>query len=759
MLKAGIVTFASAHNYGALLQAYAMQKHLQNLGIEVNVINYRPKEIDNVYKLYKIKKSKLKLIRIARKVKKIAQTKIKYKWKIEKYNNFEEFIKNTLNTTEEYKKLGQIQNAYLDYDILIAGSDQIWNTDLTKGFNPTYFLEFGKKEAIKIAYAASLGREEIDPKYELFYRRYLKNFDYIYVREKSMIPIIQKLTEKEVVQVLDPTLLIEKSDYDELKKDSKYNDKDYIYVHLIGKDEKAIEIADKVSNELEIPILHNFPTSLFANELDYHYNEKPEQIIDVVKNAKMVITNSFHLTVLSIIYNKKFITIPHKKRPERMKNLLDILELENHLIEDVRIMPELKDLDIDYNRVNERLEEHKNKSKELLNNALFNKKPKVETNYLISNDKFECYGCGVCKSICPVGAISMEEDKEGFVYPKIDKEKCINCKLCEKKCIYKNNDLMISTGVDTEVYAIINKDAEAVSKSTSGGAFTALYKNIISNQGCVVGVKYNDKMEAIYDIATTEQECEVFRGAKYVAAKVDNIKERVKEELIKGKKVLFVGNPCQVVGLKRYLNKEYENLYLVEIICHGTPSPKVFSRYIKSIENNNNSKVANFEFRNKKTGWQKSSVKVKFENNLEKYEMVKYNNFTRAFLNKYISRPSCYNCEFVGDNKQADITIGDYWGIDKSIPGINKNTGISLLKVNTHKGKKMFNAISGDIEIYKSNYEDAYRANHKYPINLNLRRIALMEQIDDMDMDKLLKKYNQFKNKKNKNKKIEKESI
>ncbi len=759
MLKAGIVTFASAHNYGALLQAYAMQRYLENLGIEAHIINYRPKEIDNVYKLYRIKKTKNFPKKVIMKISKVIKIETKEKWRKEKYINFERFIDHTLKTTRPYNKLGQIQASYLDYDILIAGSDQIWNTDLTKGFKPAYFLEFGKKDAIRIAYAASLGRNDIDKKYILFYKRYLKNFDYISVREKSMISIFNDLTDKEVVQVLDPTLLLNKKDYNQLKKESKYKDKEYIYVHFIGKDSKLIEIADKVSTELNIPILHNFANKIFKNELDYHYNESPEKIIDVVKNAKMVITNSFHLTVLSIIYNKKFITIPHAKRPERMKNLLEMLDLEDHLIEDVRIMPDLKELEIDYDKVEKKLENERKKSVEFLQKALFNKKPQNIANYFTEGDKFDCYGCGVCASICPKNAIRMVEDEEGFVYPKIDAEKCINCKLCEKKCIYKNNSSMILEKFDSKVYAVINKDKSVIKNSTSGGVFTALYKKTISENGCVVGVKYNENMEPVYDMAFTEKECEKFRGAKYVAAKLGDIKEKTKNELESGKSVLFVGNPCQIVGLKRYLNKEYDNLYLVEIICHGTPSSKVFAQYINAIEKKYKLNVINFECRNKKTGWQKSSVKVTFEDGTEKYEPVRYNNFTRAFLNKYISRPSCYNCEFTGDNKQSDITIGDFWGIDNIIPGINNDTGISLLKINNKKGEEIFSNISNQIEFYKSNYKDGYRANHKFPIVLNLRRIKLMEEIDDMDMDKLLSQYNQFKSKKNKNKKIKKRSI
>lgn len=753
MLKAGIITFASAHNYGALLQTWAMQKYLEKLGIETHVINYRPKEIDNVYKLYKVKKCRSKLLTKIKKIKKIAITKIKYKWKIEKYNNFEEFINNKLNTTEPYIKLGQIQNAYLDYDILIAGSDQIWNTDLTKGFSPAYFLEFGRNDAIKISYAASLGRDDIDEKYALFYRRYLKNFDYISVREKSMIPILQKLTEKNIEQVLDPTLLLEKKDYDELKMDSKYKGKKYIYVHFIGKENKVIEIADKLSRELDIPILHNLPNKVFENELDNHFNERPEQLINVIENAQMIISNSFHLTVLSVIYKKQFITIPHAKRPERMKNLLELLDLGEHLIEDVRVMPNIETLKINYENVENKLKIERQNSIEFLKNAIFNKKPEAQSNYFLSKDKFECYGCGLCADICPVGAITMKEDSEGFVYPLIDEEKCIHCNLCKNKCIYRKNIDISGQLSEPKIYAIMNKDEEVINKSSSGGVFTALYEKIIGEGGYVVGVRYDENMRAIYDIVNTIEECEKFRGSKYVSASIENVRNKVKEKLEEGKKVLFSGNPCQIVALRKYLGKEYENLYLVELICNSAPSPKVFRRYIEYLNNKFEKKVNNFEFRNKKNGWKKETVKITFEDGEEVYELGRYNNYHRAFMNGFICRPGCYNCEFTGDTRKSDIVIGDYWGIDDVIPGINKDTGISVMKINTEKGEKIFNDIKEKMEYYESNFEDAYKKNHKFPIQLSLKRYELMQKIDDMNINKLLLKYNQLKKRKKRTKK------
>ena len=763
-MKAGIVTFNSAHNYGAVLQVFAMQEYLKSLGLEVDVINYRPKEIDNVYKLYNVKRKGPKLVRGLRKVKKFFSMNINQKWKVEKSKNFEYFINNVLHTTKPYKTLPEIQKDFLQYDVLIAGSDQIWNTEITKGFKPAYFLEFGNKNARRISYAASLGSDELPEKYIVFYKRYLENFDFISVREEAMIETLKEVTDKPVTRVLDPTLLLDKEVYDKYKIDTSYKGKEYIYVHFIGKDDKTYEIADQVSRLLKLPIVHNREKGLFENELAGQFHERPEQFISVIDNAKFVVTNSFHATVFSLIYEKDFITIPHSKRPARMQNLLEIAGLSNHLVEDVRIMPKLDTLKIDYKDVKKRLLDERKKSIEFLNNAIYGEVPdKHKENYFNTKNKFNCYGCELCRDICPVHAIEMVEDEEGFKYPKIDKEKCIKCGLCEKNCIYRKEIKKEKKEEYPLVYAAAYKNAEILKNSTSGGTFTALYKYILSQKGVVVGVKYNKNMVAEYAIAENEKECEAFRGAKYVAAEVGDIKPRVKEKLEQGRKVLFTGNPCQIKALKTYLNKDYDNLYLVEILCHGVASPKVFRLYIKYLEEKYKSKVVDFKFRDKANGWgtgRGGTIKVKFENGQELSELGWHNNYNRAFANNNILRPVCYNCEFAGVNDLSDIVIGDFWGIEKIMPKFaRKNNGISMIRINTDKGNELFGNINENLEYYKSNIKDAYRSNHKYATGLNENRFKLMEEVDGVEINSLLEKYNQFKTGKKASKKIKKESM
>lgn len=755
-MKIGIITFNSAHNYGAVLQAWALQEYLKNEGHQVEIINYRLPATDNLYSLYKprnpFKHGKLnKAVHLLQYLKKMKTEPDKTR----KFREFERFINHTLNTTEPITKYPDLNKANFDYDIMIAGSDQIWNGGLTKGVNPAYLLSFGKEEIKRVSYAASIGRDEIPEVEHTLFQRYLRNFDYISVREEKAKEAISKLTDKKVSVVLDPTLLLKREMYDKLKKDPKIK-QDYIYVHNVHIkkiDKRLNAMAQEMSNRTGLPIIHNREDYDFTNELKKFTNGSPEEFVGYIANAKYVIANSFHATVFSIIYERNFITIPHFQNPERMRHLLDSLGIVNHMIAEPGDLPEdLADLDIDYDAVERARLTLREESIQFLKTAI--EGPKTSNKPITENDKYfdtkdiySCFGCNACRDICPTSAIIMVEDKEGFKYPVIDEEKCIHCNMCRKVCPYGNH-MHKEEKVDIfpKVYAAMHKSDETLEQSTSGGMFTPMYKNILARGGKIVGVKYTDDMEVIYDIAGTEEECQAFRGSKYVFADSRDVKPRVKELLDNGTPVLYSGNPCQIAGLKNYLRKDYDNLYTVEIICHGTPSPKVFGLYIEYLENLYKSKVIDFEFRNKLRGWSTPYVCIKFESGEVLLEQANKNNFNRAFLSNNIQRPCCYTCEFA-DLKLGvgDITIGDYWGIENQHPEMFDQKGVSVIKINNEQGLKFFEEFKDQFNLIESTYDKAYAANHKKPMNLVAKRNQLMSQIDDVEINKLLQNFNHLK--------------
>lgn len=745
-MKIGIVTFHSAHNYGAVLQAYALKEYLTKNGYDANIINYRLKEIENAYKLDKYKKSNNKIVNKYRKLSKKIYLHTIGKPLLKRRDKFEEFINTKMNVTATYKTLKELQKANLDFDVLICGSDQIWNRKHTKGLKPAFFLEFGKPEAKRISYAASIGAQNIIQEDEMVFQRYLKNLDEISVREKRAIELIQHLTPRKIEEVVDPSQLLEKKDYEKIQVNPKVK-KEYILVHSIGQPEELIKVVKEVSKRLGLPVMHNLKRGTFKKEIGYSGYSGPGEFLGNIANAKFVVTNSFHATSFSLIYSKPFITMPFKDRSSRMTNLLHSLKMDKHFVENVEMLQDMKIYEeIDYEKIHSMIRDNRKKSEKFIINAIETPKKEINDNYFITRDKFSCYGCTACENICPQNAIKMVEDKEGFTYPEIDETKCIKCGLCERSCIYKNKKISFRYE-NKKAYAIHNNNSETRKNSTSGGAFTGLCENIINKGGCVVGVKYNENMEAIYDFANTIDECKSFRGAKYVRANPGAIYPKIKQKLEEDKWVLVTGTPCFIAGLRTYLKKSYDKLFTVDIVCHGTPSPKIFRKYIENLEKTYSSKITNFEFRNKKNGWQTPTIKIQFDNGKKIFKLLRENNYGNAFLKSLMHRPSCYNCEFVSDNTMGDLTIGDFWGTRVKYQEMDDNKGISLVLVNSEKGEKIFEEIKENFTIEEIPCEDALLGNHVRPENITTERQKVFNELDSNEITEILSKYRKKKRK------------
>lgn len=754
-MKIGIVTFHSAHNYGAVLQAWSLQEYLKRQGHVVEIVNLRLPVIDNLYRFRATNRKFCKYWKLNKLMNygygnvHYILKKMRYPYVEKKYRKFERFIKQRLSITKVFHSLAELKKAKLNYDALIAGSDQIWNSKMMKGINPAYFLQFGNKSALRISYAASIGTEVIPGPYQQLFQRYLRDFDVISVREKNAKEQIQQFTDKEIYVMPDPTFLLRLEEFDRLKRKPRVSGK-YIYVHnvhLKKVDETLYGIAEEISRRTGLKVIHNHRRQQFQNDVG-HFTGGVEEFLGYVESAEMVITNSFHCTVFSLLYKRPFVAIPHFENPDRISNLLSDMGILNHLIDSCRDLPDnLEELLIDYGVIEEKIVYMREQAKEFINKALKSQKISDTRTYFEYKDAFRCYGCGACKDICPVDAISMESDKEGFVYPEIKEELCIGCKKCRQVCI--NTKEMRNPSGEQEfpmVYAAYNKHADVLKASTSGGMFTPMYRYILSLGGKVAGVVYNEKMDVVYAIAAEEGECGRFHGSKYIFADSGTIKIKVKELLDEGEYVLFSGSPCQIAALKSFLGKEYGRLYSVEIICHAALSPKVFKKYREFLEERYQSKITSFTFRNKFKGIKNPVLIVEFASGSLEMELGSENNLFRGFLDDNIQRPSCYMCEFgLLKNGVADITIGDYWGIEKQHPDFVNDQGVSVLKINTVKGQRIFEEIKDDLVLKPSTYESAYKANHRAPKSFDSSRSKLMYYIDDKPIDDLLMTFNNRK--------------
>lgn len=312
----------------------------------------------------------------------------------------------------------------------------------------------------------------------------------------------------------------------------------------------------------------------------------------------------------------------------------------------------------------------------------------------IGND---CSGCSLCVQICSKRCISMQSNAEGFLYPKINFDICVNCGLCYKKCPCNGGKHIDES--NPQYYASANKNDEDLLKSSSGGIFIAMAKNIIKQGGYVCGCVFDNNMKAIHICSNNVNDIKRMMGSKYVQSTIENCLPEIKELLNTGHKVLFTGTACQNAAVKEYVGN-MKNLYLVDILCHGVPSPLFFSKYIQFLETKHHGKVTNIEFRNKRQlGWgSEHRTKYTIEKNGKEKEFIpSLPAYFCSFFWGTNLRESCYNCHFAGENRITDVTIGDFWGywayFHKKFP-----KGISIISVNTPRGKELMNLIENDLD-------------------------------------------------------------
>lgn len=307
-------------------------------------------------------------------------------------------------------------------------------------------------------------------------------------------------------------------------------------------------------------------------------------------------------------------------------------------------------------------------------------------------NKQDCCGCSACAQRCPKQCISMTEDDEGFLYPHVDGNKCIDCHLCEKVCPVINQD---EARNPLNVYAANNPDYNIRKESSSGGVFTMLAENTIEHGGVVFGACWNDDWEVIHDYTDTKNGIAKFRGSKYLQSKIGDNYLKAEQFLKAGKLVLFSGTPCQIAGLTNFLRKEYANLLKVECVCHSVPSPGLWSLYLSQLlesQRRKRSEILAIKFRDKITGWKGYSCSIAYTDGVVSVENREDNLWMRGFLADLYNRPSCSQCPAKG-HSYADIVLGDLWGISELAPEIDDDKGMCLVISNTTKGDSVLDSI------------------------------------------------------------------
>lgn len=314
------------------------------------------------------------------------------------------------------------------------------------------------------------------------------------------------------------------------------------------------------------------------------------------------------------------------------------------------------------------------------------------------SEKENCCGCGACMQACPKQCITLLPDSEGFSYPKVNDSICIECRACERVCpVIGDNKELKTKSLNKALVAYVKNDELRMS-SSSGGIFGLLANYIIDMGGIIVGAAFDDDLMVHHIIVDNKEDLKRLQGSKYLQSRIERTYDLTKQALDKGAKVLFSGTACQIAGLKAFLKKEYSNLYTVDVLCHGVPSPKVWKSYLNWQSKLNNASVESAFFRDKKHGWKVFALLLRFSNKKEYEQIFTKDLYMQLFLKNICLRPSCHHCKFKDLNRPSDITVGDCWGIEQYMPGMDDDKGTSIVIAHTQKGLELFDSVRSKTE-------------------------------------------------------------
>ncbi|WP_338133629.1 Coenzyme F420 hydrogenase/dehydrogenase, beta subunit C-terminal domain [Clostridium tetani] len=361
----------------------------------------------------------------------------------------------------------------------------------------------------------------------------------------------------------------------------------------------------------------------------------------------------------------------------------------------------------------------------------------------IFSRKENCCGCSACYNTCPKKAISMESDEEGFLYPVIEKSLCVDCGKCIKICPliqsgnYKHNSI-------PEFFVARHRSEEVLMRSTSGGAFTAISDEILRQGGVVYGADYDHEFRVMHKRAENEEQRNRMRVSKYVQSNLGDIFQQVKADLTNQKIVLFTGTPCQIAGLRGFIGDSplVKNLYLCDLICYGIPSPLIWDDYKNILEKEYGGKLVNVKFRSKLIGWSRKKSNESFLFKTSNSESFHHDGrfYQLFFGKKTIIRPSCGECPYTNIHRSSDITIADYWGIEKYALQWMNAKGVSLIMTNTPKGEELLMKCSDTIKYEKRAKEESLAEQQRLsgPIEFPEDRKEFWEQYQKFGLGHLL---------------------
>lgn len=754
--KIGIMTYYAVQNYGAALQAFALQQSLKKLGVEPELIKFfdqhnesRPSEKKHsVIHILKSKSFRNELIFHFKRFMRVR------KQTVSKSEAFSSFRNNYLKISREpYYDWEDLQQANSRYNGFVVGSDMVW-TPIGQNLD-AYFLLFADAEK-RFSYAASMtgcaGYSKEDKEKIL---SYAPTFSRISCREREGVDFIKDRTSKDAQLVCDPTLLLDKEEWKkELSLKDYTEEKPYILCYMFGGMPKSVKtkiqrIAEE--NNLIIRYIPSLPEELDAElSLGHPGPCGPKEFAEMFFNASFVVTNSYHGFLFSLINKKPFI-VYHRERNNKWKanearisDLLTYLGLEDRYV-DLDGEMSSKFLTLDYTKFNDKIQHYRTSSLSYLQTVVADieklslREDKYEHPHVGHLSHKECTGCGACAELCPRKAISMSEGDEGFVYPTVDGDLCVECGLCVKRCPSIN---LPNKAFPIKTLLCVSKD-KLREKSASGGAFITLAKHYIENlHGVVYGCVLDTDMTCHHAEANDMAGLYPMQNSKYIQSDAHYCYPLAKNRLEEGKNVLFTGTPCQIAALKSFLGKEYEKLLTVEVICHGVPNQRFWKYYIENISKEGN--IQSYTFRNRANrATQEATLEATLEvNGTIKHVYSRRDPYYGPFVRCESYRPSCYYCQYANCERQADITIGDC-DSHRSYPDFYPPEEKSSLLLNSEKGLALWESIQTNFEHIDLDYklESSINTPLSHPSVKPMARDVLYHDLDSMGWEQFTKRY------------------
>ena len=689
-MKAGLVTFYHLHHYGALLQAVATQRALASLGWDCETIDYFVNQ-DN-----RILKPPTSPGRAAGD----AHSALHYPALRRRWERFERFSRTFLKlTARRYGSWEELREAELPYDLLVSGSDQIWNPVIfpDRRFDPVFFGTFSPLR--KIAYAPSFGVAHLPEGMEEELKGYLEGFSHLSVREARGREILREAAGRTAEVVLDPTLLLTAEEWSALAAERTVRG-EYILCYCISRSGALEPYLRRLAEETGLPVIQLCGTRRKLHpKAKLIFDAGPAEFLSLFRNAAYVCTNSFHGTVFSVQFQRPFFTAvapAELQEPERSRtfSLLSRLGLTDRVVGkgDAAGLGDLPG----WSAAEERLQAARAGAMAYLRAALADEPwenakepPRPQKDHPLLADRTHCTGCSACAAACPKDAITLVRDREGFAFPQVDPERCVHCGICTKTCP------MLRERAKTPLpaaFAAWNREADVRRDSTSGGAFSALADYVLEGGGVVFGAALDGRQHLRHIACFRKEDLWRLRGAKYVQSDLDGIFREVKK-CLETRQVLFSGTPCQVDGLYRFLGSRPENLTTCDLVCQGVPSPGVWEDMARLIERKRGRELQTVRFRNKVEGWKNSHFTAVYDDGTVDTQPLFETEYGRAFGRALFLRPCCYRCPYASLNRPGDFTLGDLWGLLPEEFPDQQQKGVSLLLVNSPHGSHIFDQL------------------------------------------------------------------